>query len=52
MKDGEMDLLKNALDEERKLVRDLTSRVTFLEDSNKMFVRPKRPARLLPIHMR
>ena len=50
--DGEMALLKNALDEERKLVHDLTSRVATLEDSNKVFGRQKRPFRLLPLDMR
>ena len=49
--DGEMILLKNAWDEERKLVRDLTNRVAILEDSNKIFRRPKRPVRLLPPHI-
>ncbi len=49
--DGEMALLKNALDEERKLVRDLTNRVTILEGSNKNYARPKRPYRLLSPHI-
>jgi len=49
--DGEMILLKNALDEERKLVHDLTNRVAILEDSNKISGRPKRPVRLLPPHI-
>ncbi len=49
--DGQMALLTNALDEERKLVHDLTNRVAILEDSNKINGRPKRPARLLPPHI-
>jgi len=49
--DGEMALLKNALNEERKLVHDLTKRVTVLEDSNKNTARHKRPYRLLPPHI-
>jgi len=49
--DGEISLLKNALDEEKKLVHDLTSRVTILEHSNRIFDRPKRPVRLLPPHI-
>jgi len=49
--DGEISLLKIALDVERKLVHDLTSRVTILEDSNRIFGRPKRPVRLLPPHI-
>jgi len=49
--DGEMTLLKNALEDERKLVHDLTNRVKILEDSNKISGRPKRPVRLLPPHI-
>ena len=49
--DSEMVLLKNALDEERKLVHDLTNRVAILEGSNKISSRPKRPVRLLPPHI-
>ena len=49
--DGDMALLKIALDEERKLVHDLTDRVKFLEDSTKISGRPKRPVRLLPPHI-
>ena len=49
--DGEIAILKNALDEERKLVHDLTSRVAILEGSNKNSGRPKRPVRLLPPHI-
>jgi len=49
--DGEMVLLKNALDEERKLVHDLSNRVAILEGSNKISGRPKRPVRLLPPHI-
>ena len=49
--DGEMILLKNALDEERKLVHDLTNRVAILENSDKISGRPKRPVRLLPPHI-
>ena len=49
--DNEMALLKNALDEERKLFHDLTNRVAILEGSNKNFARQKRPYRLLPPHI-
>jgi len=49
--DGEMALLKNALDDERKLVRELTNRVGILEGSTKDLARQKRPYRLLPPHM-
>ncbi len=49
--DGEISLLKNALDDEKKLVRELTSRLTILEDSDKLVSRPKRPVRLLPPHI-
>ena len=49
--DGEIVLLKNALDEERKLVQVLTNRVAILEGSNKVSNRPKRPVRLLPPHI-
>ena len=50
-RDGEMALLKNAFDEERKLVHALTNRVAILEDSHKISVRRKRPVRLLPPHI-
>jgi len=46
--DGEMALLKKALDEEKKLVHDLTNRVAILEGPNVISGRPKRPVRLLP----
>ena len=46
--DNEISLLKNALDEDRKLVRDLTNRVAILEGSSKNSPRQKRPYRLLP----
>ncbi len=49
--DGEIVLLKNSLDEERKLVHDLTNRVAILEGSNKNSPRQKRPYRLLPPHI-
>ena len=49
--DGAIALLKNALDEERKLVHDLTNRVAILEGSNKISDRSKRPVRLLPPHI-
>jgi len=49
--DGEMALLKNALDEERKLVHDLTNRVAILEGPNNNSPRQKRPYRLLPPHI-
>jgi len=49
--DSEMVLLKNALDEERKLVHDLTNRVAILEGSNKNSARQKRPYRLLSPHI-
>jgi len=49
--DGEISLLKNALDEERRLVYDLTNRVAILEDPDKISGRPKRPVRLLPPHI-
>ena len=41
--DGKMDLLKNALDEERKLVRDLTNRVVIHKNSKKISRQHKRP---------
>ena len=50
-KDGEIALLKNALDEERNLVHHLTKRVAILEGANKISDRPKRPVRLLPPHI-
>ena len=43
--DSKMVLLKNALDEERKLVHDLTNRVAILEGSNKNSARQKHPYR-------
>jgi len=49
--DGEMVLLKNALDEQRKLVHHLTNRVAILEGSNTNSARQKRPYRLLPPHI-
>jgi len=49
--DSEMALLKNVLDEERKLVHELTNRVTILEESKEISGRPKRPVRLLPPHI-
>jgi len=49
--DGEISLLKNALNDERRLVYDLTNRVAILEDPDKISGRPKRPVRLLPPHI-
>jgi len=49
--DGEISLLKIALNEERKVVHDLTSRIEFLENSSTILGRPKRPVRLLPPYL-
>lgn len=49
--DGEISLLKVALDKERKVVHDLTSLIAVLEDSNNIIRRPKRPVRLLPPYL-
>ena len=49
--DGEISPLKIALNEERKVVHDLTSRIAVLEDSKEIVGRPKRPSRLIPPHL-
>ena len=51
LQDGEISLLKVALDAERNVVHDLTSRIEVLEDSNTILGRPKRPVRLLPPYL-